>query len=84
MSLGKIAVLGVWVLFAALALCAPGTVWGTVGVWGLVLSVVIHGIEVALYYGRCKRAGGSLPRHLLNVFLFGVLHLRELPPQQGG
>jgi uncharacterized protein YhhL (DUF1145 family) len=44
---------------------------------------VVHLIEVAVYFNLCKEAGGSLGGHLVNVFLFGVLHVNELKAAQG-
>ena len=34
---------------------------------------VVHAIETLVFFRLCKAAGGSLPGHLLSVFLFGVL-----------
>lgn len=77
MSAAKIVMLVIYVVLAALAL----TVSGPVGTWSLAILVVLavaHGVETVVFYRLCERAGGSLGLHLLNVFLFGVLHVREL------
>ena len=42
---------------------------------GLALA---HLVEIALFYKRCQQAGGSLPVHVLSVFLFGIFHVKEL------
>ncbi len=81
MTAMKLSVLGLWVLFAVLLVFGGDTVWAKVGLWGLILSVLSHGLEMFLYYGRCQRAGGSMPMHMLNVFFFGVLHVKGLPPE---
>ncbi|TGD71419.1 hypothetical protein E4634_19305 [Mangrovimicrobium sediminis] len=83
MSFQKLSVLALWLVFLVLFLVA-GDPWREVGKWGLVLSVLAHGLEMFLFFGRCKRAGGSLPWHLFQVFLFGILHARELPEVPAG
>ena len=84
MSAGKIVLLVIYAVLAGLAITQPAT---PVGVWSLrilVLLVVTHIIEVAVFFKACQRAGGSLPRHLVSVFLFGVLHMKELKATQTG
>jgi len=78
MSAGKIVLLVVYAVLAGLALTQGDT---TTGVWALrILGIlaVVHLIETAVYFKQCKAAGGSLPGHLLSVFLFGVLHVNEI------
>ena len=78
MSKGKVVLLSLYVVLALLALAMPGT---SAGVWSLrllLLLAVVHAIEVAVFFKACKAAGGSLPLHLLNVFLFGVIHVQEI------
>lgn len=78
MSLAKIVLLVIYVVLCALALIQPDSV---VGIWSLrllLLLAVVHFIETLLYFRLCREAGGSLPVHLLSVFLFGVLHVNEL------
>lgn len=83
MSVPKIVLLIVYVVLAGLALTQGNS---AVGDWSLRLLgilVVVHAIEVAVYFKLCKAAGGSLGGHLMNVFLFGVLHVNELKAAQG-
>lgn len=83
MSAAKIALLVIYVVLAALAFTQGDT---TVGIWSLrVLGilVIVHAIETLVFFNLCKAAGGSLGGHLLNVFLFGVLHVKELKAAQG-
>ncbi|MDZ7781857.1 MAG: hypothetical protein U5K56_02570 [Halioglobus sp.] len=83
MSATKIAMLVIYAVLAALAL----TVSGPVGTWSLAILAVLavaHAIETVVFYRLCERAGGSLPLHLLNVFLFGVLHVKELKARGAG
>lgn len=78
MSAGKIALLVLYVVLAFLALTQPDA---PAGVWSLriiLVLVVAHAVEVLVFYKTCQRAGGSLPGHLINVFLFGVVHVREI------
>lgn len=46
--------------------------------------VVAHLVECALFYRRLSQAPGSLPAHLLQTFVFGMFHVRELPPADTG
>ena len=83
MSAGKIVLLVIYAVLAGLALTQGDT---PTGIWSLRILgvlVVVHLIETAVYFNLCKAAGGSLPAHLLNVFLFGVLHVKELKAAQG-
>jgi len=83
MSAAKIVLLFVYAILAGLALTQGGS---TTGVWALrILGIlaVVHVIETVVYFKLCKAAGGSLPGHLLSVFLFGVLHVNELKSVQG-
>jgi len=83
MSAGKIVLLMVYAVLAVLALTQGDS---ATGVWALRLIgilVVVHLVETAVYFKLCQSAGGSLPGHLLNVFLFGVLHVKEIKTAQG-
>ena len=78
MSAGKIVLLVIYAILAALAITQGDA---AVGVWALrllVLLVVVHTIEVLVFFKACREAGGSLPVHLLNVLLFGVLHIKDI------
>ncbi len=78
MSAGKIALLLLYVVLAFLALTQPES---PAGIWSLriiLVLVVAHVVEVIVFYKTCQRAGGSLAGHLINVFLFGVVHVREI------
>jgi uncharacterized protein YhhL (DUF1145 family) len=82
MSAGKIVLLVIYAVLAGLVLTQGES---TVGIWALrllLLLVVVHAIEVMVFFKVCKQAGGSLPGHLLNVFLFGVLHVNEIKATQ--
>lgn len=83
MSAAKIGSLVVYAVLAILALTQGDT---TVGIWSLRLLGILaiaHIIETAVFFKLCQSAGGSLPGHLLNVFLFGVIHVNEIKAAQG-
>jgi uncharacterized protein YhhL (DUF1145 family) len=82
MSAAKIGLLVVYVALAVLAIVQGDS---PVGSWSLKLLgilVVVHAIETLVFFKLCKAAGGSLAGHLLSVFLFGVLHVKELKSAQ--
>jgi len=78
----KWVVLGAWVL-GALSFLGPrelGLVsFGRTIFW---LLVVVHAIECLVFLPRLRRAPGSLASHLRQTFLFGILHVREIPASQ--
>jgi uncharacterized protein YhhL (DUF1145 family) len=83
MSVAKIVSLVIYAVLAILALTQGDS---TAGVWTLRLLVILaiaHTIETAVFFKLCQSAGGSLPGHLLNVFLFGVIHVGEIKAAQG-
>ena len=84
MSPAKIVLLVIYAALAALALTQPES---SVGIWSLrilLLLAAVHLIETLVYFRLCREAGGSLPGHLLSVFLFGVLHVSELKSRKAG
>ena len=83
MSAAKIVLLVIYGVLAGLALTQGDT---TTGVWALrILGILaaVHVVETLVFFKLCKAAGGSLPGHLVSVFLFGVLHVNELKAAQG-
>jgi uncharacterized protein YhhL (DUF1145 family) len=78
----KWVVLGAWLL-GALSFLAPGE--GTLAGIGRAIFwmlVVVHAIECLVFLPRLRRAPGTLARHLQQTFLYGILHVRELPASQ--
>ena len=78
MSAGKIALLATYAILLGLGFTQGDT---TLGVWSLRLLgllVVVHCVEVLVFFKVCREAGGSLLSHLVNVFLFGVLHVKDI------
>ena len=78
MSSGKIGALVFYAVLALLAFTQAGTQLGTVVNWIIVGLVLVHALEVVVYFKLCKDADGSLIAHLLNVFIFGYFHTQEL------
>ncbi len=78
MSTQKISILIAYLVLAAVALMAAGSTAGTWALNILLILAVAHIIEMGVFFKRCKQAGGSLPMHLLNVFLFGIFHIKEM------
>ena len=83
LSAAKWTVLAAWLL-GALAFLGPresaiagfgrGIFW---------LLAAVHAVECLVFLPRLRRAPGSLAGHLRQTFLFGILHVRDLPPSQG-
>jgi uncharacterized protein YhhL (DUF1145 family) len=84
MSPLKLVLVPVWVL-CLLALFVPGDSAALVlGRRLFVFLVVAHAIECVVFLGRLRRAPGSLAAHLLQTFLFGIVHVRGLPSPGDG
>ena len=77
MSGTKIAILASYLVLALVAVMADGLLssYAMYVLGGLALA---HLVEIVLFYKRCQQAGGSLPVHVLSVFLFGIFHVKEL------
>ena len=78
MSKVKMSILVVYVLIAAVAVVAAGSTAGSVALNTLLILAAAHFVEMFVFFRRCQQAGGSMPAHMLNVFLFGIIHVREL------
>ncbi len=83
MSAGKIVLLVVYAVLAGLALTQGDTTAGAWALRALGILALVHLIETVVFFKLCKSAGGSLPAHLVNVFLFGVLHANEIKAAKG-
>ncbi len=77
MSGTKIGILVGYAVLIALVVLGSG-IAANIALSLLVLLAVAHVVEMAVFYGRCKAAGGSMAGHMFQVFLFGVFHVREL------
>jgi uncharacterized protein YhhL (DUF1145 family) len=75
----KLAVAASWLIGLAGLL---GVVEGSAGQycrWLFWLLAGVHAVECGVFLPKLRAAGGSLANHLLQTFLFGVLHVRSLP-----
>jgi uncharacterized protein YhhL (DUF1145 family) len=82
MSVSKIVSLVVYAVLIVLGLTQGDS---SVGQWSLkflMILAAVHAVETMVFFRFCQKAGGSLPVHLLNVFLFGVLHIMEIKAAQ--
>ncbi len=78
MSSAKIVVAAVWLL-CLLAVVLPGSsMLISLGRGLFWLMVAAHAVECLVFLRELRGAPGALSGHLLQAFLFGVLHLREL------
>ena len=84
MSPAKIVMLVIYAVLALLAYTQSGSSLGSWSLWILLGLAVVHAIEVVVFLGFCRQAGGSLPAHLVNVFFFGILHVNEVKAAQSG
>jgi len=82
MSIAKTILLAIYALLAFLAISMQDSPAGQVASWVLVALACAHLIEVVVFFRLCKQAGGSLAMHLVNVFLFGVLHVKQIKAGQ--
>ncbi len=83
MSAIKIGTLAFYVVLAVLALTQGGSAVGDWSLRILVILAIAHAVEMVVFFKVCREAGGSLPLHLVNVFLFGIFHVREIKAAQG-
>jgi len=78
MDTGKVAVLVVWVLFAASFFVATDSSAAAIGRTGFWVMAVAHAVECGAFFPRLRRAPGTLAGNLAATFVFGFLHLRTL------
>jgi len=69
------------VIYAIMGFFAITQTENPVGMWSLrilVVLAVLHTIEMFIFFKACQRAGGSMAGHMVNVFLFGIVHMQGL------
>ena len=72
-------VLGVvWIWGLLSFFVVPGSAVSSAGRIVFCLLVAIHAVECLAFLPRFRRAGGSLPGHLLQTFAFGFLHVASV------
>mgnify|MGYP001825852467 CR=1 FL=1 len=77
MSGAKMGILASYLALALVAVLVSGQA-ASYAMWVLGILALAHLVEVVVFYRRCQQAPGSLAAHLLNVFLFGIFHIKEL------
>ena len=83
MSSQKIAVLVVWIT-SLLAMVLSGGLIGTIGKFLFGFLVVAHAVECFVFRKEIEDAPGGMGAQLVQVFLFGVVHMQELRAAAGG
>lgn len=78
MSAGKIGSLVLYLVLVVLVITQAGTLVATLATWSIFVLVVVHAVEMAMYYRLCQQAQGSTAGNLLQVFLFGYFHMIEM------
>jgi uncharacterized protein YhhL (DUF1145 family) len=76
----RIAVLVLWLALLASFLVSDSTL-ASVGRVVFFLLVAVHVVECLVFLPRLRRAPGSLASHLAQTFVFGIVHVRELPAE---
>ena len=71
----KVTTLVFYGVLAWVAITQPLTLGANISQGLLVLLVAVHLLECVAYRDLIKEAPGSPAWHLLNVFLFGVVHM---------
>jgi uncharacterized protein YhhL (DUF1145 family) len=82
MSAPKWIVLAAWLLGALAFLSSGEGALASTGRAVFWMLVVVHAIECIVFLPRLRRAPGTLARHLQQTFLYGFLHVREIPASQ--
>ena len=78
MSSGKISLLLFYAVLIALAIGVAGGQAAVIAGWVLLVLVVVHVIEMAVFFKLCRAAPGSTLGNLLQVFLFGIFHKQQM------
>jgi uncharacterized protein YhhL (DUF1145 family) len=69
----------VWLFTIACFFVGGDAAWAVAGRAVFWIMAAVHVIECIVFLPRMRAAGGSLPNHLLQTFIFGFLHASELP-----
>lgn len=79
----KVGLSMVWLLCIAsffVATGSPAAGMGRTLFWGL---VVVHLFECGFFLRRLREAPGPLGHHLLQTFLFGMIHVSQIREEAG-
>jgi uncharacterized protein YhhL (DUF1145 family) len=78
MSVAKVVVVIVWLLFLSCFFVDTTSTVSFVGRLGFWLMAITHVVECAVFLPRLRSSPGFLVGHLLRTLLFGFLHVREV------
>ena len=81
MNPGKLAVGVLWALCLGALLVETESTLAYLGRVTFWLLVVVHAIECGVFFPSLRKSGGSLAGNLLQTFVFGFLHVREVRAQ---
>lgn len=79
MSIGKWAVLGIWLFSIVGYLMGGESTVSTVATAMFWLLLVGHAVECVVFRSRLQAAGGSLLPHIVQTMVFGLFHIQTLP-----
>ena len=74
--------LGVWALCALAFLGPADSGAATLGTRIFWVLVAAHAVECLVFLPKLRRAPGPLGSHLVQTFVFGILHVRDLSGSQ--
>ena len=78
MNPGKVALGILWALCLGAFLVETESNLAQIGRVTFWILVVVHAVECGVFLPTLRKSRGSLGGHLLQTFLFGFLHLREV------
>lgn len=84
MSPLKVGVLAAWIVAACGFVVATDSAAAGVARFVFWAMFAIHVIECAVFLPKLRNAPGGLGGHLVQTFVFGVAHIRELPEASSG
>jgi uncharacterized protein YhhL (DUF1145 family) len=78
MKLVKSGFLILYVILIYVAITVPLTLPANISLGVLVLLAALHLVECFMYKDIIRQAPGSPAWHLLNIFLFGIVHMMNM------
>jgi len=75
----RIALSLIWLFAIACFFMGGDAIWAVAGRAVFWIMAAVHVVECLVFLPRMRAAGGSLPSHLLQTFVFGLLYAGELP-----
>jgi uncharacterized protein YhhL (DUF1145 family) len=78
MKLVKSGFLILYVILIYVAITVPLTLPANISLGVLVLLAALHLVECFMYKDIIRQAPGSPLWHLLNIFLFGIVHMMNM------